>query len=51
MAIASVRYQWASGDEVDLVLDSGDDTAHPDLLDELVARVLVMYREICVGDE
>lgn len=52
MAIASIHYRWATGDEVDISLDSGDDTAHPDLLDELVSRVLTMYRSTCVdGDD
>ena len=41
MALASI---------VDLMVDSDDGMAHPDLLDELVARVLTLYRVTCVED-
>lgn len=51
MAKASIVYRWADGTEVLLEVDSGEDTAHPDLLDELVARVLGMYRETCVDGD
>lgn len=47
--MASITYRWADGSEVDLTVVS-DEPAHPDLLDELVARVLVLYRETCVGE-
>jgi hypothetical protein len=39
MALASITYRWPTGESVDLVVDSDDDTSHPDLLDELVTRV------------
>lgn len=51
MAIASISYRWPTGEAVDLIVDSNDGTSHPDLLDELVARVLTLYRETCVGSE
>jgi hypothetical protein len=51
VALARITYTWADGTSVDLEVDSGDDAAHPDLLDELVRRVLVMYCETCVGGE
>lgn len=47
MALASITYTWSDGTTVHLEVDSGEDTAHPDLLDELVNRVLSMYRETC----
>lgn len=51
MASARIIHSWADGSVTDLEVDSGDDAAHPDLLDELVCRVLAMYREVVVGDE
>ena len=51
MATARIIYTWPDGSCVDLEVDSGDDTAHPDLLDELVRRVIVLYRETCVAGE
>lgn len=51
MASARIIHSWADGSVTDLEVDSGDDAAHPDLLDELVARVLLMYREVVVGED
>lgn len=47
MALASITYHWSSGDSVDLIVDSDDGASHPDLLDELVQRVLALYRATC----
>lgn len=51
MAVASIPQWYADGSHVDLVVDSDDNSTHPDLLDELVSRVLVLYREVCLEGE
>lgn len=51
MALASMTYQWPDGTSIELVVDSDDGMAHPDLLDEVVRRVLVLYRAACVEGE
>jgi hypothetical protein len=51
VALASITTTYNDGSTVHLEVDGGDDTAHPDLLDELVNRVLVLYREVCVEGE
>lgn len=51
MALASITYSWPDGTTVHLEVDSGDDTAHPDLLDELVTRVIKLYQTTCVDGE
>lgn len=51
MALASITTTYNDGSTVHLEVDGGDDTAHPDLLDEIVSRVLVLYREVCVEGE
>lgn len=46
MAWARITQQWADESVTELEVGT-DDTAHPDLLDELVQRVCVLWRETC----
>lgn len=51
MAIASISQHWADGSYVDLIVDSDDNASHPDLLDEIVRRVLDLYRATCMDGD
>lgn len=45
MATARIKVIYPDDTIVHLEVDSGDDASHPDILDELVSRVLTLYRE------
>jgi hypothetical protein len=48
LVYARIVHHWDDSTATSMEVGS-DEAAHPDLLDELVARVLVMWRE-CVGE-
>jgi hypothetical protein len=48
MAYARIVHHWDAETATSIEVGS-DEAAHPDLLDELTARVLVLWRETC-GD-
>lgn len=45
MSVARITHQWS--DEAATVLEVEVDGNHPDLLDELVSRVIRLWRETC----
>ena len=48
MAYARIVHHWDS-DAATVCEVGSDEAAHPDLLDELCGRVLVLWRETCAA--
>jgi hypothetical protein len=43
---AQITHRWADGTEIELEVGS-DEAAYPDVVSELVARVIDLYRATC----